>query len=363
MSQQEYISRRLVDPMGETTIWGRSIMQAYTAVARFAFVPTFGLYRSSDYLVLGARIFNQLDAKMQSRTHLAMTARDIFRCNSWPHSLSYDLKAYADLRSLIQNHDESRYKICRRRIEKILERTRAKFIVANSTIDPVNRLWLQAAKAAGLKTVCVQHGVYSRSIPSYVLEEDIVDRYVALDSEQSEIISRNIPVEKIEVLGRGASFEWLPPQRPLKVCFVGEDWERYGFEKLKASMISTYKSIVLSPQAKAWGALFYKPHPSEQMLLDIMDYVSPLKPKNIDVPDVYIGFASTFLKEMSSKGKLVIQIFDEGTQAENFQALGYCLSLPNDDRLPMALGELLSSRQQVPFIKNAELSQILLSHD
>ncbi len=338
-------------------------MQAYAAVARLAFMPVLGSYRTSDWLVLGARIFNQLDSELQCRTHLAMTVRDVFRCNSWPHSFSYDLKSYADLNYLIQNDDESRYDICRRRVNRVLQRTEAKFLVANSTIDPINRLWLQAAKCAGLKTFCVQHGVYSRSAPGYVLEEDIVDQYISLDQSQSDIITRNIPAHKIDILGVKEKFDWKPPKRPLKLCFVGEDWERYGFEDLKTSMISTYKALMLSAQAKAWGTFFYKPHPSEEMFLDIMKFASPLKAKDTDLPDVYIGFSSTFLKEMSSKGKLVVQILDARTQSENFQQMGYCLSLPNDDRLIYALCELLSSRQQVPFIKNAELSLILRNYE
>ena len=338
-------------------------MQAYEAVARLAFLPVIGLYRTSDWLVLGARIFNKLDVELQCRTHLAMTARDVFRCSSWPHSFSYDLKSYADLKYLLQHDDESRYDICRLRVERVLQRTQAKFVVANSTIDPINRLWLQAAKSAGLKTFCLQHGVYSRSLPNYVLEEDIVDRYVSLDRSQSDIVSQNIPSHKIDILGVKENFDWKQPKRPLKVCFVGEDWERYGFEDLKTSIISTYKDIILSPEAKAWGTFFYKPHPSEKMLLDIMNFASPLKSKDTDLPDVYIGFSSTFLREMSSKGKLVIQILDARTQSEDFQQMGYCLSLPNDDQLSYALGELLNSRQQVPFIKNAELSLILRNYE
>lgn len=363
MSQREYIARRLVDPSGNKTVWGHSIIKAYTAVARLTLLPSFGIYRPSEWLVLGARIFNQLDAKLQSKTHLVLTARDPIRCNSWPSSWSYDLKAYAELKALIQDNDELSYAVCRRRIDNVLRRTQAKLIIVNSTIDPINRIWLQTAKDAGLKTICVQHGVYSRVVPHYVLEENIVDKYVALDSGQAAIINRNIPLEKIAILGQRDSFEWFPPDRPLKICLVGEDWERYEVGELKRSVICTWKDIIISPEAKAWGAFYYKLHPSEQMLLDILDYASPLKVKDINLPDVYIGYASTFLKEMCSKGKLVIQIFDTRTHAENFEKLGYCLSLPNDDRLVEALDDLLSSRLQVPFIKNAELSQILLNHE
>ena len=363
MKNRDYLKGRLIDPTGELTIWGHSITKAYSAVARLAFVPTLGFYRRSDWLVLGSRIFNQLSPTLKSKSHLAMSARDLFRCNSFPHSLSYDLKTYADINALFETADDSRFVLCRSRVEKVISRTCAKFLVVNSTIDPINRLWLQVAKSAGLKTICVQHGVYSNNIPSFVLEEDIVDEYISLDQGQSDIVSKNIPRHKIKILGLKAAFDWVPPDRPLRVCFVGEDWERYGYDDLKISIISTYKKIILSSYSKTWGALFYKPHPSEQMFLDIMEYTSLLRVNDIDLPDVYIGFASTFLKEMGSRHKLVIQIFDVRTQSENFQQLGYCLSLPNDALLPEAISGLLNSPQQVRFIKNAELSQILCNYD
>lgn len=360
MNHREYISRRLVDPQGAFTIWGESIMQAYARVAKLAFLPAIGLTRRSDWLILGTRIFNKLTDETRARAHLVMTARDLLRAKTLPRSLTYDLKSYTELHSLIVRNDEKAYAACRRRAERIIEKTGVQTIVANSTIDPINRLWIEAASGLGLKTVCVQHGVYGDATPTYVLEEDIIDRYVALDEGQAAILRKNIPAEKIVPLGVRDTFEWVPPAGMPKICFVGEDWERYGLEKIKRLIIGKYIEIATFLKSRGYVELYYKPHPSEEMMLDIESYARLLKPAAVNMPDVYVGFASTLLKEMSSCGKLVIQIWDAETRAENFEALGYCLSIPNEARLMDRLLAILQEPKSMPWVRNTSLEEVLI---
>ncbi len=360
MNHREYVARRLVDPQGAFTIWGESIMQAYARVAKLAFLPAIGLTRRSDWLILGTRIFNELTDETRARAHLVLTARDLFRVKALPRSLTYDLKSYAELHSLIVRNEEKAFVACRRRAEKIIEKTGAQTIVANSTIDPINRLWLKVGREFGLKTICVQHGVYSQSIPTYVLEEDIIDLYVALDEGQAAILRKNIAAEKIVSLGVPDIFKWVPPTGLPKICFVGEDWERYGLEKIKRLIIAKYIEIGTFLKGHGFGELYYKPHPSEEMLLDIASHAKLLEPHDVDMPDVYIGFASTLLKEMSSRGKLVIQIWERETHAENFEEFGYCLTIENDNDLLGGLLVKLQERQGVPFIRNAKLDEVIV---
>jgi hypothetical protein len=356
----EYITRRLIDPKGEFTIWGKTILQAYSRIAKLAFVPMLGLSRRCEILVLGARIFNQLSEATRKQTHLVMTARDILRCKSIPRSLTYDLKTYSELYSLIENHNLNAYASCRRRVELILSKTQAKIVIANSTIDPINRLWIQVANDMGLRTVCVQHGVYSESIPKHVLEEDIIDHYVALDEGQKLILQKNIAAEKIIPLGMRDTFDWKPPSGQFKICFIGEDWERYGFHKLKHLIIGRYIEIAKYLKPLGYKDFFYKPHPSEEMFLNIFDYAKLLGVESIDVPDVYVGFASTLLKDVSSRRKLAIQIWDKETGADNFEALGYCLSITNSDDLLEGILNMVRVQRVVPFIINTKLDEVLM---
>lgn len=357
---REYIIRRLIDPQGEFTIWGKAILEAYSRIAKFAFMPTLGLSRRSEILVLGVRIFNQLSETTRRQTHLVMTARDILRSKNLPRSLTYDLKIYSELYSLIKNNNLKAYEGCRRRVEIILSNTRAKIVVANSTIDPINRLWIQVANDMGLRTICVQHGVYSQAVPKHVLEEDIIDQYVALDDGQKIILQKNIAPEKIIPLGMRDTFDWKPSPEPLKICFIGEDWERYGFHQLKHLIIGRYIEIAKYLKSLGYNNFYYKPHPSEKMFLNIFDYAKLLKVDSIDVPDVYMGFSSTLLKDVSSRKKLAIQILDRGTGADNFQELGYCQSITNDDDLLEGIMNMVRVQRMVPFINNRKLDEVLV---
>jgi hypothetical protein len=290
---------------------------------------------------------------------LVLTARDLLRCKNYPSSWTYDLKSYSDVLSLIKSDDQVALSKTIRHIHRILEKTKATVLIANSTIDPINRLWLQIGRLAGLKTICVQHGLYSRSIPSYVLEEDIIDQYISLDAGQSSILIRNIPEGKILNIGRPTTFEWIPPPRPLRICFVGEDWERYGFTDLKYSVIQRYKELVVFLKGHGYHNFYYKTHPSEQMLLDIESFTNILKPIDFGLPDVYFGFGSTLLKEMSSKNKMAIQILDPVTGADNFQELGYCLTFINYSDMFEALPLLLCSKNLLPKIVDSDLTELL----
>jgi hypothetical protein len=96
------------------------------------------------------------------------------------------------------------------------------------------------------------------------------------------------------------------------------------------------------------------------MMLDIESHARLLKPAAVDMPDVYVGFTSTLLKEMSSRGKLVIQIWDKETRADNFEALGYCRSIPNEAGLLSCLLVMLQEPQSMPRVRSASLEEALI---
>jgi hypothetical protein len=245
------------------------------------------------------------------------------------------------------------------RIRNTLNIVRPRLFVANSTIDPINRLWILAAKEYGVKIACLQHGVYSQEIPDYAQEDDIVDSYIALDESQKSIVARNIDSRKIVALGKHSQFAWKSPGKSISVCFVGEDWERYGYVELKQMIVARYLDISAALTSIGVGALWYKPHPSEERMFGIDKKLRILPKNNINVPDVYIGFSSSLLKDVSSRGKLAIQVLDAKTMADSFQDNGYCMSVANDDDLVDNVLDILQSDQTPPCIQEQELDCLL----
>lgn len=356
-----FLMKKLVSSTGDLTKWGVAILEAYMRVAKYSIIPQVKFTKKNKYLIIGARNFNALSPSLRNQAHVVLTARDPFRLSCIPKSFSYDLKSYSDIINSLSGKDKRLDKLSQR-IVSILIATSPRLLVANSTVDPINRLWIRLARETGINTMCVQHGVYSTITTADYLEDDIIDAYVALDSNQSKIVEKVIPNEKITVLGKAAFHNWIAQSRSQNICFVGEDWERYGYHNIKHEIVNVYKKIIFELKSKGINKLFYKTHPSEIDSLDMFDFTSRLSDKNIAFVDVYIGFSSTLLKEMSSKGKLCIQILDRKTFAINFEESGYCLSIHNDMNAPKVIFNILSSDCVVPHIESVALDEILLNY-
>lgn len=352
----EFASRRLKDPSGNLSIWGGAILENYKKVSKVPIKPYLSWIKPKDMMLFGLRGWDRLSSAGREKSHVVLRARDLLRLNQFPSSFNYDLKAYGQLYQAILTKDCGSLKDLERKISRVFDRVQPKLFLANCTIDPIGRMWIKEAYSRKVKTICLQHGVYSQSIPGYAQEEDIVDRYIALDDIQAKIVSHNIPLEKIVSLGVNSGFQWAPGQSPIRICFVGEDWERYGFGSIKKAIIQTYACIAKnfsSPEFK----LFYKPHPSEVDSYGITSLVE--KTTSIENLDVFIGFTTSLLKDMATKHKLAIQILSKEVPADSFNLNGYCLSMDNDHKLSKNIKDVISSGIWVPCIENNSLEILL----
>ena len=355
----DYISIRLYDDNSDLSIWGKSILHSYERVSRLAFLPPLTWTSVRQCIVFGSRIYSKLSEGGRAQSHVVLSARDLTRVPVIPLSFSYDLQSYRAVYKAVTNQNDDVLDRLRHRIRNTLNIVQPRLFVANSTIDPINRLWILAAKEYGAKVACLQHGVYARELPDYAQEDDIIDSYIALDDSQKSIVARNIDSRKIVVLGKQSQFAWKAPSKAISVCFVGEDWERYGYVELQQMIVARYLDIGVALTSIGIGALWYKPHPSEARMFGIDKKLRILPKNNIIEPDVYIGFSSSLLKDVSSRGKLAIQILEPKTKADCFQNNGYCLSVANDDNLVDNLLGILQSDQAPPCIQEQQLDGLL----
>ncbi len=359
-SELEFVIRGCLNEQGNTfSINGRQFINAYAEVAKFSHLPKVSLLKKMEYMVLGSRIFNKLSISGQKKTHMVMTARDLFRLERIPKSFTYDLKAYSDVLEAVRSKSSKTLNSLELRINKVMKTVKPKIFIANSTLDPINRMWLKVANANKITTVCLQHGLYSKKHNALGMEDDIVDYYIALDSSQGAIIESAIDKNKISLLGENSFFYWAPKVNRFKVCFVGEDWERYGQEDLKYMIIEEYKKIIMNLPNSYCYDFYYKRHPSEKNSFNIEQLTIKLEDKYKGNADIYIGFTSTFLKDMSAKGKLAIQIFNPKTIADNFYECGYCLTIPQSENCAADIYQIISNKQTVPYINERKLEDML----
>lgn len=359
-TDREFVLHRLLDDAGKVSIWGSSLLASYKKVAALANFPFVRWTSPKRYLVLGSRIFNKLNVKAAMNVHLVASARDPLRLKRIPLSFSYDLRSYLEICRVAENDEGATLNHAVRRINKIIDSVNPQVLVANSTMDPINRLWIKCGKQRNIKIICLQHGVYGSAVPDYAQEEDIVDKYIALDDGQCEIVARNIDKRKIECLGVLASFVWNPPSCGPKVCFVGEDWERYGYFDLKREIIDTYREVAQALRLHGIRDIFYKPHPSEEQFYGVLDVMKRLASDATHIPDVYIGFSSSLLRDMASKGKLAIQVYDQNVGGDNFQSRGYCLAFDKNSDCINQILLSMASTQEVPCVRERDLEDFLL---
>ena len=348
---------RLLKKRGEFHVWGREIVASYKKVALFSLMPRIEIIKKRKYIVYGAKNFHKMGVGIKSNAHVILTARDILRVGKLPTSFTYDLKSYAKIIKAIEAGDSKSLMSLEIAIRRSIEDISPKCFVANSTLDPINRLWIRIAHEMGVQTLCIQHGVYS-SLSDFIQEEDIVDKYIALDKNQAQYLSKFIDPSKIVILGVEGSFVWKPPSLSrLKVCFIGEDLERYGYLERKISQIQQYKAI--AEKFKIQANFFYKKHPSEINSLGIGGDVKIAYKEDLGDMNIFIGYGSSLLKEMCSKGKLAIQIMDPKMCYENFEKMGYCISIPFDDNLNNWLHKIFTSECRVPCILDGSIDDLI----
>jgi len=353
----EFASRRLRDEDGSFSIWGKAILENYRSVANIAYLPALSWSRKKDLILFGVKAFSLLSESYKIKSHLVLKARDPKRLTRFPASFTYDLSAYKQVYAAIQNHDDAYIQILKKQIDSTFEKVQPIFFIANSTIDPIDRLWIRHANERGIKTICLQHGIYSQAIPWYAQEEDIVKKFIALDAGQAQIIAKNIHPSKIVSLGKNSNFQWSSNGKVLNICFVGEDLERYGYLDMKMLIIDVYKYLAKYLINNTNFKCFYKPHPSEVASYGIAELI-PIT-FNVEQMDVFIGFTSSLLKDISTKNKMAIQILDDKIPCDNFYENGYCLSVNNCADLVDKIMEVLGGVVNVPCITNIKLDELI----
>lgn len=353
-----YVSKKLRDDDGGFSTWGEALLENYRKVSNISFVPPLSWRNKREFMLLGTRGWAQLPQSVRKKCHLILKARDPRRLVNFPSSFNYDLLAYSQIYKAIMLNDVLPLKNLEQRIAETFDMVEPKILLVNSTIDPIERMWIREANNRKVKIICLQHGLYAQSTPLFVLEDNIIDEYIALDEVQAEIVSRNIPKNKILRLGVRSKYKWTSKKSPLCICLVGEDWERYGYVDIKKRIIEIYKGLIKNLDGDDDFKFYYKTHPSEVNNYGINELA--MNTSSMESMDVFIGFSSTLLKEMATQQKMAIQILFDEFDAGVFEKYGYCLSLRYDQNAYKAIRDILLGGADIPCISNKALELLLI---
>lgn len=205
-------------------------------------------------------------------------------------------------------------------------------IVINNDSLPFERMFCLLAKEAGTRTVCIQHGVFSKSAPSRLYDGGVADLMLVFDKHQkSMLVDAGISEKKLEVMGFHSDIQrytHLAVGFNRRVCILGQPWGNYypSINKKYLELLDELASI-LSEQNIEY---VFKPHPGEWTANYINNYgevESASLIRCFKQYDVFISFTSTALIEATLAGRLAIQVFDPIFYADHFESLGYAYSV------------------------------------
>lgn len=313
------------------------MMRAYSLSILFSVLPGFGRQRKNNTWVVGSKIY--LSDMLFEECTLLSTPKDFKKLKSIPRYFFQFYRAFFLLYLSLLFKNPWFISLALKKIDLQIKKYSPQLIIINSTKDPFNRLIAYSAKIHNVRTVCIQHGLFSPTIPDEVNEDDLVDRYIAINENQKQIISRKISHEKIRILSNSVVDTSYRYSKIKKICLIGEDWERYGDQSKKKIIVDFYFDLVNAVNASDFNYLefFYRPHPSECKFFGIEKLV-PIENGSVDQYDLFIGFSSTFLWDMASNDKLCLQVHSELITDINFEDEQICASVKFDS---LTLGRIM----------------------
>lgn len=217
--------------------------------------------------------------------------------------------------------------------EKLLRKWGIQSVITINDSLPLERFWIEAARRAGIKSFCFQHGLFSASL-SNLSDGGFADYILAYDDEQANIIKSN-PRNKSKILVFGYHSvindlkKLTTPVKTKKICFLGQPWGEY-YTHLKEQYYEILNDC--SSQMKDAGLpIFYKPHPSEHYYRNDSNWPIPIYRRNLKRAfldfDIFISISSTALFEAKLNGKTSIQIHSSNFSGEIFENSGYARTI------------------------------------
>ncbi|WP_253383899.1 hypothetical protein [unidentified bacterial endosymbiont] len=292
------------------------------------------------YLFLGSRFTHLIAALPKNEVCIIGGPRQLFYCiknnisyipngNFWKLlSLGFEQNIRSELLKECSTMSSNLTKM-------VKKRTPALIILENDSL-PLQRAFCNIAIESGIKTVCIQHGLFQSKTDPETIDGWKCDYFICYDANQRNVISGlGVSSEKILIGGFYQPIERnsnISNPGQLKICFLGQPWFKYGDE---------YKNIYLNilertaSQLSKYEIKFnFKPHPWEMDALYLSDMENVFRgdmTEAISQHDVFLSLTSTALLEVTMAGKVAIQIYDQQFACDNFEKLGYAYTIRSEN--------------------------------
>ena len=219
-------------------------------------------------------------------------------------------------------------------IIKVLVKIQPDYLIVGNDSLPLERIIILAAKKLKIKTITIQHGLWSSKSDLSEFDGKYADHILVYDQNQKSILTtKGLVQEKIKILGFYKNFKLCDcKSEKKKVCIIGRGLSRNYpelYEELKKHYTDIYDYL------EQFYDVYFKPHPVAEMI-EIKDDAKIYNNNMLNALnefDVFISDGSTSLYEASLASKVSIQIYNDNIGemffVENFNRLGYCYTFDN----------------------------------
>lgn len=189
-------------------------------------------------------------------------------------------------------------------------------VFVHSDALPFARAFVLQARERGMKTICVQHGIFHSNSGIKNFDGYLCDLNIVRSHQDGELISSGNRATELCVepdFFLTVAQEFQPRGFKPVVTLVGEGWHVVDYRFSKRYMNEFHR---LEEELQKLGCnVFYRPHPSERSFvkklgfhqLDLADLST-----SIATTDLYVGYSSTLLVEAAAAGCTAAQMSVDG---------------------------------------------------
>jgi len=210
---------------------------------------------------------------------------------------------------------------------EFFKKTHPKFLIVPNDSLFIERFLIYCAKKAGVKTICIQDGIFQSLSNSIIFHGNYADfMYVWSEKQKNILIEGGLSPSNLAILGYPykilTSRSYVRDYDKTKICILGQPWEIYD------KKIGEKKKLIFDKIVSQFVGIdvVYKPHPGEKDINYFPDNVRLFTgslSEAIEEHDYFFSLTSTALLEVSLGEKIAIQIYDADFNCDIFEEIGW----------------------------------------
>lgn len=207
----------------------------------------------------------------------------------------------------------------------------------------LERLLVFCGRRAGVKSICIQHGIFHDAFNREFLDGHYADYMFVWGKSQADLYGNcGFAKEKLKVMGYPYRVENASVGKHEKVvCILGENIETLNKE-LGLKKKQVYEAIADLLRSNNFRVI-YKPHPFEtdrNFIPANLETVAISLSDAFDNYSMFVALTSTALLEATLHGKIAVQYYDDCFGGCDFSLRGFSYTARTLAEIPL----LLSSR-------------------